>query len=39
MTPGLSEGRIVVLISANIEWQVICTMFADVELQMCHLAV
>ena len=33
MRPRPFEGRIVVLISANIEWQVICPMFPDVELQ------
>jgi adenosylhomocysteine nucleosidase len=33
MMSGRSECRIVVLISANIEWQVICAMFPGLELQ------
>ena len=33
MMSGLPEGRIVVLISANIEWQVLCAMFPDLGLQ------
>ena len=30
---GPSESKIVILISANVEWQVICAMFPDVKLQ------
>ena len=33
MISGSPEGKIVVLISANIEWQVLCAMFPDLELQ------
>jgi adenosylhomocysteine nucleosidase len=33
MMSGPSEGKIVILISANVEWQVICAMFPDVKLQ------
>ncbi len=32
MMPGPSEAKIVVLVSANTEWRVVCTMFPDVEL-------
>jgi hypothetical protein len=33
MMTGLSEAKIVVLISANTEWRVVCAMFPDVALQ------
>jgi len=33
MMSGPSESKIVILISANVEWQVICAMFPDVKLQ------